>query len=235
MPIRPAILFSAILIVPAAAFALQAAKPAATAPTAPAQATQSAPTPPQPKLTAQLQRDLDSVKDTIAAIKTDKWKKGSVRDEADANINSIQRDLAENMPPLLAASEAAPSSVSKALPLSRHLDALYDVLLRIYEAARVSAPPDQIAQIQQTMSSLDKARRALNDRIQDAASSQEKRAGDLQNQLSQAIAHPLVAAAAPAPCPTTPAKKPAARKKPKPPATSTTTPPATQPTTPPKQ
>jgi hypothetical protein len=228
MRIRPGILILAILTLSPAGFAIQTAKPPTPAPTAPVQAAPS-------KISSQLQPALDTVQQTVASIKTDKWKKGTVRDEADANLNSIQRDLAENVPPLLATADAAPASVSSALPVVRHIDALYDVLLRIYEAARVSAPPEQIAQLQQSMTTLDKARHAFNDRIQEAVSAQEKRVGTLQNQLSQAIAHPVVAAAAPAPCPTTtPTKKPAAKKKPKP-ATSTTTPPTTPPSTTPKQ
>jgi hypothetical protein len=111
------------------------------------------------------------------------------------------------------------------------------VLLRIYEAARVSAPPDQIAQLQQAMTTLDKARHAFNDRIQNQASTLEKWNADLQTTVrNQQAAKPTVTpVSTTTACPTTPAKKPAAKKKPKPPAATSTTPPAAPASTPSKQ
>jgi hypothetical protein len=120
--------------------------------------------------------------------------------------------------------------VGKALPLAKHLGALYDVLLRVEEAARVSAPDDQVAQLQGALNSLETARLALNDHIQGSADAMEKQVGDLRGALRQQQSRQVVAPV-PASVPCTPpvTHHTAVRKKP----AATTTPTAgTKPGTP---
>lgn len=195
----------------------QQQQPAAGQPPHPAPTSnQPAPAAPEPapKPSARLQPALDSLSQTIGALNLDKWKKGSVRDEAATNISSIQRDLQSTLPPLLAQADAAPQTVSKLLPVSRNIDALYDVLLRVVDGARIAANSDQFSQLQSAMTSLDKARHALNDSLQQSASAQEKQIGDLQLALkSQPV--PVCPVVAPPP-PPPPAKKPTPKKKRKP-------------------
>ena len=214
-----------ILAMACSASALHAGQsPTNEAPAAPA-----APLPPS----GVLQPSLDSVKQTLDAVKVDKWKRGSVRDEAGANINSILHDMEANLPPLLTAADAAPGQISKTLPLSRHVDALYDVLLRVVEAARVSAPADQVAALEQTLLGLSKARLALSDSMQETAAAQEKQISDLRSSLqAQIAANSAAKPAAPPPncAAPTPARKP--RKKRAAPATAPQQAPAPAPGTP---
>ena len=42
---------------------------------------------------------LVGVLQTLGSLKLDKWKRGSVREEAGSNIDTIQRDLEETLPP----------------------------------------------------------------------------------------------------------------------------------------
>ena len=93
-----------------------------------------------------LQRSLDEVQKTIGDLKLDKWKRGTVRDEAGTNVDAIQRDLQGTLPSLLKDADTAPGSLSKVLPVSRNVDALYDVLVHLVEAARVAAPGDQVGE-----------------------------------------------------------------------------------------
>jgi hypothetical protein len=159
-----------------------------------------------------LQPSLDTVRRTLDAVRIDKWKKGSVRDEASVNIDSIRNDLRTNIPPLLEQADAAPGTVSKLLPVSSHIDALYDVLLRISEASRVAGPDDQAAQLQQALLSMSKARLALNDRMQGSADALEKQVADLHAAIQQQAAQrPFVPAPVALPCVPPPAKKPAAK------------------------
>ena len=174
-----------------------------------------------------LKPSLAGVQDTLNNLRLDKWKKGSVRDEAGDHVNSLLKDLQTNLPPLIAAADAAPASVSLAIPLTKHLDAFYAVMLRVEEAARVSAPSEQIAALQQSLLQLNQARLALDDQLQAQAAAQEKQLVDLQASLKvqqQAVAQAKAQAAAtpPQPCkPPAPAKKkPVTRK----PATGTTAP-----------
>ena len=57
-----------------------------------------------------LQRSLDEVKITVGNVRIDKWKRGSVRDEASNNIDAIQRDLQGTLPGLLRDADSAPGS-----------------------------------------------------------------------------------------------------------------------------
>jgi hypothetical protein len=185
-----------------------------------------------------LKPGLDHVRLTLDALKLDKWKKGSIRDEAGANINTIQRDLQVTLPPLLATADAAPGTISKVLPVTRNIDAVYDVLVHVVEAARVVAPGDQVGLLQQSMSKLEKSRVALDEQLEQIAAAQEKQMTDLHNTV-QTQAAQLHAAATPPPAPVCPApapakkkKKPAATTAPKPATNSTTTAPTTTPTAP---
>jgi hypothetical protein len=158
-------------------------------------------------------------------VRLEKWKRGTVREEAGTNIDAIQRDLRGTLPALLKEADAAPATLSKVLPVSRNVDALYDVLVHVVEAARVAAPADQVGQLQAAMDDLEKARVTLDTHIQDTAIAQEKQVVDLRStvqtqekSLRAAAATPPSASACPAPAPAK-KKKPAAKK----PATGTST------------
>ena len=185
-----------------------------------------------------LKPSLDALEQTITGLQLEKWKKGPVREEAAANISSIQRDLESTLPSLLAAADQAPGAMSKTLPVSRNVAALYDVLLRVVDSARMVAPGDQFTQLQDAMTGLEKGRHGLDDQMQDRSTTQEKQIGDLQVALKT---RPVpVCPVTPPPAELPPAKKVVPKKrKPaaaKPAAKPATTPPATssQPATPTK-
>ncbi len=177
---------------------------------------------------------LAQVQSTLTGLKMDKWKKGSVRDEATGNAKDVLHDLQTNLPPLVNAADGAPGALSKAIPLMKHLDALYDVVLRIEEASRVSAPADQIDSLEQTLKSFGTARIAYYDSLQQSASGQEKQVADLQTTLkaAQAAAQEVKPASNPMLC--TPPKPAVKKKRPAPakPATAPATTPPAQPKTP---
>ena len=171
-----------------------------------------------------LQRSLGEVNQTVGGVRLEKWKRGSVRDEAGNNIDAIQRDMKGTLPALMKDADAAPATLSKVLPLSRNVDALYDVLVHLVEQARVSGTGEDAGQLGQALSDLEKARVALDQQILQTANVQEKQIVDLRTTVQKQEVS-LRAAAAPAPppkCPAPPA--PAKRKrttpKPKPSASS---------------
>jgi len=165
---------------------------------------------------ARLQPSLDKIQQTLSDLRLERWKRGTVRDEATGKIGTVLRDLHETLPPLLAEANAAPGTVSKQLSVSRNLDALYDVLLRIFEAARVAAPAEQISPLDQALAGLHTARLAFDDSLKDSVAALEKQASDLQAMVKAQAAikcpPPPEAPVCPAPAP---APKP--RRKPKPP------------------
>ena len=115
------------------------------------------------------------------------------------------------LPALMKEADAAPGSLSKVLPLSRNIDALYDVMVHVVEAARVVAPADQVGELQQAMADLEKARVAFGDQLQQTADAQEKHISDLRTTVQTQAASLKAAATAPpapkCPAPPTPAKK----------------------------
>ena len=215
--------------------AAQAPANAAQTQAEPAAPVQSTPTPP-PTPSGLLQPAVDTVERTLSHINLDKWKRGNIREEAGDNIGKILRDLKETLPPLLQDADKAPGSVAKALPVARNVGAVYDVLLRVVEASRISAPPEQISALQNALVSLSNARLALDARMQEEATALEKQVSDLQVTVQKQASFKCPATPAPAakPCaPPTPHRR--VRKKPAAPATpeKKPTPPAT--TTPPKK
>ncbi|HTD96017.1 MAG TPA: hypothetical protein VK627_03785, partial [Edaphobacter sp.] len=151
-----------------------------------------------------LQPALDTLRQTLELLQPERWKtSNAIREEADANINSIRRDLDATLPPLLAAADGAPNSVVQVLPVFRNVEALYDVLLRVSEAGKTSAPSQQSTALDQAITSLEAGRRALGDSIQSAALAQEQQVHD-----QQAALRAIPPAPAPAPCaPPPPVKK----------------------------
>ena len=157
---------------------------------------------------------LHDVEDTLNSLKFDRWKKGSVRDEAASNANAILGDLKSKLPPLVTQADAANGAISQSIPLVKHLDALYDVLLRVEEASRVSAPGDQIDQLEGALTKFEHARIAIYDAMQQKAAGQEKQVADLQATIKaqKEAAAAQKQAPAPPPQPCTP-PKPAVKKK----------------------
>jgi hypothetical protein len=172
-----------------------------------------------------LQRSIGEVKQTVSGIKLEKWKRGTIREEAGTSIDSIQRDLQGTLPSLLKDADAAPSTLSKVLPLARNVDALYDVLVHLVEGARIAGTGDEVGQLQQAMTDLEKGRVALGNQIQQVAAVQEKQMVDLRTTVQKQEVS-LRAAATPPPAPKCPAPPTPKKKKVTKPAagTATTTP-----------
>lgn len=159
-----------------------------------------------------LQRSLDEVRITVGNVKLDKWKRGSVRDEAGTNIDAIQRDLQNTLPGLLKDADSAPGTLTKVLPLSRNVDALYDVMVHVVEASRVVGTGDSVGQLQQALNDLEKARVVLDNQIQQTADMQEKQVIDLRTTVQKQDAS-LKAVAIPPPAPKCPAPATSTKKK----------------------
>lgn len=151
------------------------AQPPAAAAPAPAP-----PAVPMVSVSAQLQPALSAVMRTVNSLKIEKWKRGNIRDEAAQNVDQIQRDVNRVLPPMLREADAAPASLSKLLPVSKNLGALYDVLLRVVEASRVVAPDDQVVQLQHVLVTLGDTRLAYDQRLQTAAEIMEKQVTELR-------------------------------------------------------
>ncbi len=149
-----------------------------------------------------LRSGLDGVRAALREVRVEKWKtSGAVREEMDANVSSIERDLDGTLPELLGVADSAPDSVGKVLPAYRNVEALYDVLLRVASVARLAAPQAQSAALDAATADLESGRRALGDQLQRSAVAVEKQVVDLRAALK------AVPAPAPAPARTVTKKK----------------------------
>jgi len=160
------------------------------------------------RMGATLQPSIRLVKEALSSLNIDKWKASSaIKNEADGNLQSVQRDIDQTLPGLVMAADAAPDSAAKALPVFRNVDALYDVMLRLDAAGRLAAPKDQVGALDDALGSIADARRSLGDQLQANTEAQEQK----MIRLQQAAARPAPPPPAPVTC--TPAPAPVTKKK----------------------
>jgi hypothetical protein len=172
-----------------------------------------------------MQPSLNTLRGAVDGMHADKWKiPGVLKDEMEANLSSIRKDLDGTLAVLLATADGSPGTVSALMPAYRNIEALYDVVLRVDAAARVGAPSQQTQVLDNALSKLDEGRRAFGDHVTTAAQGQEKQVTDLQASLKAAQSVP--APVCPTPPATPPAKKPPAKKPAAKPAAKPTTPPS---------
>jgi hypothetical protein len=170
---------------------------------------------------------MEVLEQAIVETDVDRWKSvGAVREEAQTNLHSIQRDIETTLPPLLAAADAAPGSAAKTLAAYRNIEALYDVVLRLEAAGQLSAPRDQASALAQALAGLNDSRNALGDQLQQEAVAQETQVGRLQAALKAVPIPPPPTAPVVCSSSTTPKKK-TARPAARPPSTAAQSPPTT--------
>lgn len=204
------VLFSAL-----SATLVAQAPPQNSAPPPAATASDASPTP-----SAVLAPAIAQIRQTLATLRPDRWKApGAVAQETASNLGSIQRDLDNTLPGLLASADRNPASVADVLPAYRNIEALYDVLLRVTEISKLAAPGQQSSALQQATASLDDARRNLGDRLQVASAAQNHAIASLQTQLRASQASATQATAVVPTCqpqPPSAKKRPSAKPKQKP-------------------
>jgi hypothetical protein len=144
---------------------------------------------PPPPLSASVRPALSQVAQTLNSVSTRRWKAPQpVRDEADEDITSIQRDLNGTLAGLLQQADATPGSVPAAFAVYRNIDALYDTLLRVVETAELAAPENEEDQLESALKSLEGARGSLGDTILSGAQSQQTELVRLRTAIATAAA-----------------------------------------------
>jgi hypothetical protein len=233
------------------AFAQTAATPAAHAtPESPVQQTVASAASPQGApvsyasvtqvngLLAQLETASKATQADLAKLRIERWKTdGSSKKQALGNVDSIQRNLQNALPEIIGQLRNSPEDMPATFKLYRNLDALYDVLGSVVEAAGAFGSKDDFQALSNDLSSFEGTRKQIAERLENLAASKEQEIVRLRTDLKTAQA------AIPAAPPkitvvddTEPPKKPAAKKKPVVKKPATTTPPGAAPaTTPPAQ
>jgi hypothetical protein len=182
-------------------------------------------------LLAQLEATSKTTQDDLAKLRVERWKTdGSSKKQALGNVDSIQRNLQNALPEIIGQLRNAPEDLSATFKLYRNLDALYDVLGSVAEAAGAFGPKDDFQAVANDLTSFESTRKQIAERLEGLAASKEQEIVRLRTDLKTAQA------AIPAEPPkktvvddNEPAKKPVVKKKPV--AKKPVTPPGTAPTT----
>ena len=133
------------------------------------------------KVSLLVQPALGEVQRAITGLNILRWKAPSeVKNATQQNAVSIQRDLADTLPGLLSQADALPGAVSPSFSVYRNIDALYDVLLRVYGTASLAAPQSEADSLFSALQKLEAARAQLGDAILSASQEHEAQLIKLQ-------------------------------------------------------
>jgi len=160
---------------------------------------------------AQLNQIVENTRVDLARLRVDKWKADAAsKRQADANADSVQRNITSALPAIVQQVRANPGSVSATFKLYRNMNALYDVMSSLTESAGAFGSSEEYQSLANDTSKLDTLRRSLAFRDNELAQLQAR----LRQSTSAAAAVPpkkiIVDDNEPAKKST---KKPAAKKK----------------------
>jgi len=153
--------------------------------------------PPVPYATANhvntLMSQLESTSTTTASdlsrLRINKWKApGSAKQQAEANRQSILRNLETALPGMINAVRSNPDDIAASFTLYRNLDALYDVLSSVAESGGAFGPRDEYEALASDLNSVEQIRRDLADRVATLASSKETELAHLRSEVRAAQA-----------------------------------------------
>jgi hypothetical protein len=142
------------------------------------------------QLLSQLEQASQATQADLGKLRVEKWKtdSGSKR-QAQANVESIQRNLQAAMPEIIAGLRASPENLTSTFKLYRNLDALYDVLGSVAESAGAFGSKDELQSLENDLSVFEKSRRSFADRVEALAGAKEGEVTRLRAALQSAEAN----------------------------------------------
>lgn len=166
-------------------------------------------------LLSQLEATTKNTQADLSKLRIERWKTdGGTKRQTLGNVDSVQRNLQGALPEIIGQLRAAPESVPATFKLYRNLDALYDVLGSVVEAAGAFGSKDDLQSLSNDLSAFEGTRKQLGERIDSLATAKEADLTRLRAELKTAQAQ------IPATPPkkivvddTEPAKKPVTKKK----------------------
>ena len=190
--------FLAVLMVAALAAAQTSYPPAppgrqpvaAKAPPAPA-ATPASPTAPVDvnQVLSLIGQSTGALRSTLGQLRIEKWKTGSQeKGQLQSNAESIRRNLTTALPGMVQGVRGAPDNLAASFKLYRNVNALYDVLASLTEAAGSFGPKEDYRDLSLELRQIDAARRSLADRLDQLATAKDAELARLSTQLKQAQA-----------------------------------------------
>lgn len=144
----------------------------------------------------QLNQVVENARSDLAGLRIDKWKTDSnTRRQAQANADSLQRNMTVALPSIVEQVRANPGSVAAAFKLYRNVNALYDVIVTVTETAGAFGSGEEYRALSADTTNLDNLRRSLADKVEAMAASRDTEIAQWQMRARQAA----VAAAAASP------------------------------------
>ena len=120
----------------------------------------------------------------LGRLRIDKWKAdGDSKRQAQANADSIQRNLTSALPGLIDAVRSAPQDLGAEFKLYRNLNALYDVFVSLTEATGAFGPKADYEALAQQLETIDSVRRDLGNAVEQLTSSTQSELNQLRNQI----------------------------------------------------
>lgn len=167
-------------------------------------------------LLTQLETTSKAAQADLTNLRIERWKTDAAsKRQALGNVDSIERNLQDALPEIIAQLRAAPEDVPATFKLYRNLDALYDVLGGVVEETGAFGSKDDLQVLANDLKSFEGTRKALAERLENLATAKEAEVVRLRSDLKTARA------AIPAAPPkitvvddNEPPKKPAVKKKP---------------------
>lgn len=153
----------------------------------PAQTAQSPPNAAPAKTTLDtrpIQNAAESLRQVILSTNVDHWKAPKeIKSVSQDDISSILNDLTSVLPGLLRTAQASPASFKPAFEVYRNVNALYDVVLRVSQAAAFTGASEDAANLQAGLSNLSKARNDLSNSLAAVGDQRDLELAQLRSQL----------------------------------------------------
>jgi len=167
-------------------------------------------------LLAQLEDTSKTTQVDLAKLRIERWKTDSGSKKRSLNdLDSIQRNLHDALPEMIAQLRNSPEDVPATFRLYRNLDALYDVLGSVVESAGAFGSKDDFQSLSNDLSSFEGTRKQIAARMETLATAKEQEIIRLRADLKTAQA--AIPAAPPKKVvvdDNEPVKKPPVKKKP---------------------
>jgi hypothetical protein len=116
---------------------------------------------------SQLEQVAQATQVDLAKLRIEKWKTDSnTKRSTSADVDSLQRNLQNALPEIIAQLRASPENVGATFKLYRNLDALFDVLGPVVESAGAFGSKDEFQSVQNDLSAIERSRRELAERME---------------------------------------------------------------------
>jgi hypothetical protein len=138
----------------------------------------------------------------LVGLRIDKWKaSGSAKNAAQADADSVQRNLNSALPGLIRAVRSAPDDVNAGFKLYRNVSALWDVVSALTETTRTIGPKSDYEALAQQSQLLGSVRRKFGDSLEQLTASTQQELVQMRTQIKSQQEQLAAAAAAAAAAP----------------------------------